>query len=137
MPVYDYECVSCGNIEEKVHSIAVLGIQRYCSVCNGRMVKLLSAPMVHVSKVEYRCPITNAPITTKQQHINNLAKHGCRILETGEVEQAKQKRLKSNEELDKKVELEVEKLVETMPSDKKEKLASEIASGVDLTTMRG
>ena len=93
--------------------------------------------MVHVSKVEYRCPITNAPITTKQQHINNLAKHGCRILETGEVEQAKQKRLKSNEELDKKVELEVEKLVETMPSDKKEKLASEIASGVDLTTMRG
>ena len=53
MPVYDYECVSCGNVEEKVHSIAVLGIQQYCSVCNGRMNKLLSAPMVHVSKVEY------------------------------------------------------------------------------------
>ena len=93
--------------------------------------------MVHVSKVEYRCPITNEPITTKQQHINNLAKHGCRVLETGETEQAKQKRLKSNEELDKKIESEVEKLVETMPSDKKEKLANEIASGVDLTTMRG
>ena len=93
MPVYDYECVSCGNVEEKVHSIAVLGVQQYCSVCNCRMNKLLSAPMVHVSKVEYRCPITNEPITTKQQHENNLAKHGCRILETGEVEQAKRKRL--------------------------------------------
>ena len=59
MPVYDYECTSCGNVEEKVHSIAVLGIQQYCSVCNGRMNKLLSAPVIHVSKVEYRCPITN------------------------------------------------------------------------------
>ena len=137
MPVYDYECVSCGIVEEKVHSIAVLGIQQYCSVCNGRMNKLLSAPMVHVSKVEYRCPITNEPITTKQRHINNLAKHGCRVLETGEVEQAKRKRLESDRELDKKIESEVERLVETMPSEKQEKLANEIASGVDLTTMRG
>ena len=137
MPVYDYACTSCGAVEERVHSIAALGIQQYCSICNGRMTKLLSAPMVHVSKVEYRCPITNALITTKQQHINNLAKHGCRVLETGEVEQAKRKQLKSNEELDKKIESEVEKLVETMPSEKKEKLASELASGVDLTTMRG
>ena len=137
MPVYDYECISCGNVEEKVHSIAVLGIQQYCSVCNGRMNKLLSAPMVYVSKVEYRCPITNEPITTKQQHINNLAKHGCRVLETGEVEQAKRKRLESDKELDKRIESEVERLVETMPSEKQEKLANEIASGVDLTTMRG
>ena len=104
MPVYDYECISCGNVEEKVHSIAVLGIQQYCSVCNGRMNKLLSAPMVHVSKVEYRCPITNEPITTKQQHDNNLARHGCRVLEAGEVEQAKRKRLESDRELDKKIE---------------------------------
>ena len=104
MPVYDYACVSCGAVEEKVHSIAALGVQQYCSICNGRMTKLLSAPMVHVSKVEYRCPITSAPITTKQQHINNLAKHGCRILETGEVEQAKRKRLESERELDKKIE---------------------------------
>ena len=77
MPVYDYECVSCGNIEEKVHSIAVLGIQQYCSICNGRMAKLLSAPMVHVSKVEYRCPITNAPTllspTTSPNPITSLA----------------------------------------------------------------
>lgn len=137
MPVYDYECISCGNVEEKVHSIAVLGIQQYCSVCDGRMNKLLSAPMVHISKVEYRCPITNEPIATKQQHDNNLAKHGCRVLETGEVEQAKKKRLESDRELDKKIESEVERLVETMPSKEKEKLASEIASGVDLTTMRG
>ena len=138
MPVYDYKCISCGTIEEKVHSIAVLGTQQYCSVCNGRMdTLLLSAPMVHVSKVEYRCPITNEPITTKQQHDNNLARHGCRVLETGEVEQAKKKRLESDKELDKKIESEVERLVETMPSKKKEKLASEIASGVDLTTMRG
>ena len=137
MPVYDYECISCGNVEEKVHSIAVLGIQQYCSVCNGRMNKLLSAPMVHVSKVEYRCPITNEPITTKQQHEHNLARHGCRVLEAGEVEQAKKKRLESDKELDKKIESEVERLVETMPSKKKEKLASEIVSGVDLTTMRG
>ena len=93
--------------------------------------------MVHVSKVEYRCPITNELITTKQQHEHNLARHGCRILETGEVEQAKRKRLESERELDKKIESEVERLVETMPSKKREKLASEIASGVDLTTMRG
>ena len=93
--------------------------------------------MVHVSKIEYRCPITNEPITTKQQHENNLAKHGCRVLETGEVEQAKRKRLESERELDKKIESEVERLVETMPSKKREKLANEIASGVDLTTMRG
>ena len=74
--------------------------------------------MVHVSKVEYRCPITNEPITTKQQHENNLARHGCRILETGEAEQAKRKRLESERELDKKIESEVERLVETMPSKK-------------------
>ena len=137
MPVYDYECVSCGNVEEKVHSIEALGIQQYCNLCHGRMVKLLSAPMVHVSKVEYRCPITNEPITTKQQHDNNLARHGCRVLEAGEVEQAKKKRLESDKQLDKNIESEVERLVETMPSDKKERLANEIASGVDLTTMRG
>lgn len=135
--MYDYKCISCGNIEEKVHSIEALGIQQYCNLCHGRMVKLLSAPRVHVSKVEYRCPITNELITTKQQHENNLAKHGCRVLETGEVEEAKRKRLESNRELDKKIESEVERLVETMPSKKRENLANEIASGVDLTTMRG
>ena len=79
----------------------------------------------------------NELITTKQQHEHNLARHGCRILETGEVEQAKRKRLESDKELDKRIESEVERLVETMPSEKKEKLASELASGVDLTTMRG
>ena len=79
MPVYDYECVSCGNVEEKVHSIAVLGIQQYCSVCNGRMNKLLSAPVIHVSKVEYRCPITNEPITTKLSAGAKAAFNNCTL----------------------------------------------------------
>ena len=47
-----------------------------------------------------------------------MARHGCRVLETGEIEQAKKKRLESDKELDKKIESEVERLVETMPSKK-------------------
>jgi putative FmdB family regulatory protein len=45
MPIYDYQCRSCGTRVEVIHGLYDEGPQA-CDVCGGHMVKLLSPPAI-------------------------------------------------------------------------------------------
>jgi len=45
MPLYDYECPSCGAQQEVQHSMSEIGkISVSCDQCDHQMKKMLSAP---------------------------------------------------------------------------------------------
>lgn len=49
MPVYDYQCSKCSDIEEKVHSIHI-SEDYYCDLCGANMKKvILTAPHVSIA----------------------------------------------------------------------------------------
>src|SRR4051794_40103274 len=45
MPLYDYQCQSCGHVAEVMHGVNASGPQN-CERCGGQMRKLLSAPAI-------------------------------------------------------------------------------------------
>src|SRR4051812_34806070 len=45
MPLYDYQCESCGHVVEVMHGVNDSGPQR-CERCGGPMRKLLSTPSI-------------------------------------------------------------------------------------------
>ena len=45
MPLYDYECSTCGTVKEVQHSVSEIGnIEILCDDCNKQMKKMLSLP---------------------------------------------------------------------------------------------
>ena len=74
----------------------------------------------------------------RREHRENLRQQGCRVLETGEKEAAAAFRKRADDEFDAKVEATVEKEIEAMPSEKREKLYAEMTrGGADVEILRG
>jgi putative FmdB family regulatory protein len=45
MPLYDYECSTCGKVKEVQHSVSEIGnIEVLCDDCNSEMKKMPSLP---------------------------------------------------------------------------------------------
>lgn len=89
-----------------------------------------------MSKVDYTCPVTGKYISSKHAHEDNLERHGCRVLESGEKESNLQRKAREEAEFDKAIEDTVEREFEALPSEKKERLANELTSGVDVAIER-
>jgi hypothetical protein len=98
--------------------------------------RVISAPRFSVDNVAYDCPITGKWIGSKHEHEENLKQHGCRVYEPGETEQTKQLKAREEAEFDKKIDDTVEREIDQMSSDKKEKLANELLGGADLAVER-
>lgn len=86
--------------------------------------------------VHYRCPITDEPITSLSQHEENLARHGCRLLEPGEQADAVKFRQREEAAFDAKIEATAEEFVGNLPPEKLEKLGIELDSGADVSIER-
>lgn len=138
MPLYEYECTTCdsGRIA-RVKTLSQYQEPEYCKVCGNQMKRLISTPMFRIDNIRYQCPITGKPITNRRQHEENLAKQGCRVLETGEKEEFVRKRQREDDELANKVAETAAKLVHDMPQEKKEALASELARTDSVSYDRG
>lgn len=135
MPLYDFRC-SEGHVFERMVPLAEFDVLQNCS-CNAPAKRLISLPMISVENVGYNCPVTGDWIGSKREHSNNLAKHGCRVLETGEKEAAATYRQTQDANLDKRIEETVEKSIETLDSGKKEQLYNElIRQGLDAVVTR-
>lgn len=135
MPLYNYICPDHGEFDkfvklEDYKSPAQCHCGRWCD-------RGLSVPHFSVDNVGYNCPITGEWVGSKHQHNENLAKHGCRVLETGETEAAASFRAKEDAKLDKLIEDHVEREFESFSSDKKEQLHNELVNGkLDLSVDR-
>ena len=92
--------------------------------------------MVRGDYAGYNCPVTGKWIEGKRAHEENLKRHGCRVLEPGETDEFKRRRAAEDTALEDSVSGTVEQFVETLPTSKKEQLAAEIQSGVDVAIER-
>ena len=136
MPLYDLTCKSCGVATTRFIKLQDLDEYQECDICSGELQRVISAPFVRIDNVGYTCPITEKWIGSKQAHRNNLDTHGCRLLEDGEHEHNQVSKQRANEELDKKIEQSVEKEILSMPTEKVERLAKEVQSGLDISIDR-
>lgn len=134
MPLYEYEC-ACGKRYEAIKPIAehAAPIECYC----GRSAKrILSPAMVHRDLPGYECPITGRRIEGRKAHEENLRRHQCRVLESGEMEDVRRNKASEEKQLDRDIENTVGSMVEKMPPRKQEALANELQRGADLTVVR-
>lgn len=76
----------------------------------------------------YDCPVTGRHITSKSDHEENLKFHGCHVLEAGEKETGARIRAEADLALEAKIDDTVEKSIDAMPSDKREKLYNEMVT---------
>ena len=124
MPLYDFKC-SNGHKFEKMVPLAYFDSPVLCT-CGVEAKRQLSTPRFSVDSTDYTCPVTGDYISSKYQHEDNLRRHNCRVLETGEKELTIQNRKAADDALDKSIEDTVEKTIEAMPSEKRERLYNEL-----------
>lgn len=135
MPVYEYLC-TCGNAFDRY-----LPLERYkepqsCD-CGQVAEKQISRPMmVSVKEIRYESPIDGRPITTLAQRKEDLARSGC-IEYDPEMKTDYNRRIERDEkQLEAKIEDSVNSQIAKMPARKREKLNSELNSGIEVTTER-
>ena len=137
MPTYDFQCQACGHLEaDKIRSLAEYNDPCPCPQCEYPMTQLISAPAIVMDYAGYQCPITDKWIEGKRAHRENLAKHGCRVLEPGERENVLRQKAAEEKALDDKLDQTIGKAIEAMPPRQQEKLHSELMSGANLTVAR-
>ena len=100
------------------------------------MERRLCATAVSVDYAGYACPITGTWVEGKRAHQENLKRHGCRVLETGETEEARSRRRQEETALDRGVDETVEQYWEALPTDKREALATAVTTGLDVSIER-
>lgn len=136
MPLYDYKCPVCAARREIMKPVAELDRRESCHKCEGPMLRQVSAARVVTDYAPYTCPITGKLIEGRAAHRENLAQHGCRVLEPGEADQAARARRASDEQVENAMAETAAHLVANLPQDKKERLAAELDHGVDLSITR-
>lgn len=135
MPMYDLLCAN-GHKSERHIPLAEFEAPIVCD-CGAAAHRVISAPMFTVDHTGYNCPITGAWIGSRRAHTENLAIHGCRVLETGETEAAASHRRAADAALDKAIENTVEREIDSWSSAKKESLHNELVNGKsDLSLVR-
>ena len=134
MPLYDLRCDK-GHVFERHIPLAKFEEPILCA-CHAPATRVISAPMFSVEQVGYTCPVTGKYIGSKRQHEENLRQQDCRVFETGEKELAQKRIAEQEAAFEKSVDQTVEKNFWSMPSEKREKIANELESGVDLASER-
>lgn len=134
MPMYEFKC-DCGHRVDKFLKMAAYNTPQTCN-CGRVMTRQISVPSIQPDLSPYNCPITGKLIDGRKAHRENLARHGCRVLEAGETAQAKRAAVESERQLDKSVDETVESFVANLPTRKAEQLVAEIQGGLTAETVR-
>jgi len=136
MPIYAYRCGGCGTSQDIFKRIAQLDEPEACERCGVPMTRQVVAPAVLGDYPGYACPITGDWIEGRKAHIENLKKHGCRVYEPGETEQAQASAAFAEKQLEDSIGATVEEFIEKLPTRKREQLATELESGADVGVIR-
>lgn len=138
MPTYCYKCKTPGCEEEfdRYLPLARYDEEQGCPGCLQPAEKVLTPVRVIGDYAPYNCPITGQRIDGRKAHLENLKRHGCRIIEPGEKEDVDRKKARTEKELDKNVERSVEQFIDALPVEKKNRLMAEAEAGVTLKAER-
>lgn len=137
MPFYTYRCLECGYKDFVLRKIDDRDKDRPRCPAHGEMSRIIEAPRIAPDYPGYTCPITGTWIEGRRAHEENLARHGCRVLEPGESNEVDKRRKAADEALDKSIEATVEQTIHEMPVRKREQLAAELQSGISADVVRG
>ena len=71
MPIYEYECTQCGNIEEALQNFSDKPLTR-CRHCKGKLTKLMSQSTFHLKgsgwyATDYANKSKNSPEPSKKE----------------------------------------------------------------------
>lgn len=135
--LYVYVCPVCASKREVIKPLAELDRVEPCLHCESPMLRQICAPAVLGDLSGYNCPITGDWIEGRRAHQENLAKHGCRVLETGEIETVKHRKADFDRRLDEALDNEVGTAITNMPHEKRQKLETEMSHNIDLGVSRG
>lgn len=135
MPTYLYQC-ECGEERDVIKKVSAIDNVETCHACRNVMERQICAPAVRGDYPGYNCPVTGTWVEGRRAHEENLARQGCRVLEGGEKEAAARYRKDADDSLDKAVENAAEKFVHELPTKKREQLAVEMQSGLDVQIAR-
>lgn len=126
MPLYDYRCEQEHRFE-RVVKLADLAETQHCA-CGSEAIRLISSPRFSVDQTDYTCPITGKWVGSVHEHRNNLARHNCRVLETGEKASDDKVRAGKEAQFEKSLDETVERQFDSYSSDKKEQLCNELVN---------
>lgn len=135
MPLYDYKCPS-GHRFEQFQKMSEGAGTVVCPTCGTIAEKQLSAPRVRGDYPGYSCPITGTWIEGRRAHEENLARHGCRVLETGEREHAERVRQKEEKRFEDSLDETVERVLHDAGSDAVAVACNEVAAGITAEVVR-
>ena len=136
MPVYLYACPTCARRYDVVKKLADIDTPTICHHCGFTMNRQIAAPMVRGDYAGYSCPITGKWIEGRKAHAENLARHGCRVLDNGEKEAMISAQRQAEQELDKAVDTSVGTMIESMPTEKREALEAAASHGLTAEIVR-
>jgi len=136
MPLYEYKCKNCGNRRDFFLKLSELSEPQFCFYCEGEMTRQLSPPRLNLDYPGYSCPITGKWVEGRREHRENLEKHGCRVLEAGEVAEFDRDRKREEAELGRKIEDSVGSAIANWGAEKQQKLQSELERGASLSLDR-
>lgn len=134
MPTYEAEC-PCGKHHDYYSSIADRNTPRVSPCCNLVMHRVLTPVRFNKPFEPYQCPVTEKPINSIREHEDNLKRHGCHVLEKGELEDAKKQSARIDAALEDKLAETAAQLYHDLPQDKKDALAHELST-TDVTIER-
>lgn len=135
MPLYSYACPQHGQFSEII-PMAESSLPQLCPTCSTASPRQLSRPRIVTDYPGYNCPVTDRWIEGRAAHQENLKVTGSRILEPGEKEASAAYRQREQEGFENRLADTAERLYEGLPSEKREKLAAELTSGLDISYER-
>ena len=130
----NYWCKSCAldikiELSGKLSDEVPLPVP--CAIC-GHPLKYLghsSLPSISRARFEsYSCPISGKAITSEAAHRQNLAAHGCRLLERGELQDNRRQRKLAQEAESADFAKEVRRSIDSLSPEKLELLAQSDAT---------
>ena len=95
------------------------------------------APMIFVGRdIHYTSPVDGRVIRSKQERMDDLARHGCVEYDPGMKQDAERRTKEQEAALERSIEQSVELDFHKMPTAKRERLANELVAGATAETVR-
>ena len=130
MPLYLYRCPSCSTKQEIFKPLSQLDRSEPCPSCPSLLERQICAPAVFADFTPYTCPITGNLISGRREHAENLARHGCRVLESGESAAVASAKRAADAAFDAELDSTVESLLHALPSADREQLYAGLDHGM-------
>jgi putative FmdB family regulatory protein len=87
MPIYEYQCVKCGRVDEEYASLPHIRMESTCSVCGARTERIYSVSSVRIfqSFVTRNIIEDGTPVrVTSQSQLHQLeTDHGVKLADAG------------------------------------------------------